>query len=173
MSIPSNLLPLNSSIVSNATNIAGQYTGQLSNITNQVSNITNLTTQISDDIVQRSQLLDSIIPDSVFSGSIEEIRTRANNIVEVYINGIKIPQIPDIASLIPEIPVIPRIPSYGEIKQYIDARIESIKLKRVRAFEVAQEQLVRESLTPYTLMKKTASKNQISQMINNVFPKNR
>lgn len=153
MSIPSNLLP--------------------TSLTTQANSSINVTSDVVEELSsaarQRLNLLNTAIPDSLFTGSVESIRNRALTAAKLYADGITIPNIPTIPSFIPDIPIIPSVPSYGEIKDYIESRIDAITAKRIKAFEEAQEVLVKEAESPYTLKRTALSRLQTSQVINNRF----
>jgi hypothetical protein len=102
--------------------------------------------------------LDRIVPDVTFSGSIEEIKQKANDIVDTYESQIpQVPQIPQIPTLIQQ--VVPTIPSYAEVKEYINFRINELKQQKQEAFINAQRDLVTKSESAFTARKQQITNN--------------
>jgi hypothetical protein len=96
--------------------------------------------------------LNQIVPDVTFSGSIDEIKQKTNNIVETYESKIpEVPQIPQIPTLTP--PLVPTIPSYAEVKEYINFRINELKRQKQEAAITAQRDLVSKSENAFTVRK--------------------
>jgi len=111
--------------------------------------------------------LDKIVPDVTFSGSIDEIKQRANNIVDTYESKIpQVPQIPQIPSLIQQI--VPTIPSYAEVKEYIDFRINELKRQKQEATINAQRDLVKKAESTFTVRKEQITNNSIRNISRNV-----
>jgi hypothetical protein len=111
--------------------------------------------------------LDTIVPDVTFSGSIDEIKQRANNIVDTYESKIpQVPQIPQIPSLTQ--PVVPTIPSYAEVKEYINFRINELKRQKQEATINAQRDLAKKAESTFTTRKEQTTNNSIRNINRNV-----
>ena len=88
--------------------------------------------------------LDRIVPDSTFSGSLEEVKSKAQVVIDTYRSQIPtVPQIPEIPTLVQQ--YVPAIPSYAEVREYIDAQIAELKRKKQEAFINAQNEFVRKA----------------------------
>lgn len=167
MTIPSNLLPLNSDFLSKNTNAVGQFTGQVSEITNQLPRVdevleqANVVESLSSEAAARLAIISAAIPDELFTGSIEDIKANAKNAIKILSRSLTFPEIPDISIALPEIPTI-TIPSFSEMKDYVQVKIDSIKQKRIEAFSDAQDLLVSQSLTPFAMRKNMAAEAQSS-----------
>lgn len=127
-----------------------------SNISIDAKNRLNQIINISPETRRIQAVLNTVIPTQIFSGSIpiDQVRQKANLLAKGYLNGIpKLPEIPALPK-IPIIPTVPRllpvIPTYAQIKNYIDTHIEDVKRKRQEAFISAQENRVSESKKSFT-----------------------
>lgn len=88
--------------------------------------------------------LDRIVPDSTFSGSLEEVKSKAQVVIDTYRSQIPtVPQIPEIPTLVQQ--YVPAIPSYAEVREYIDEQIAELKRKKQEAFINAQNEFVRKA----------------------------
>lgn len=156
MAIPPNLLPVN---VSQLTNPVSELTGTVNQVTGTVSQVTGQVEEVTDEIsgvvgdvreaiAQRNVILDAIVPERIFSGSTQLVTDRVNQLVNTYKQ--KIPVIPDIQALtsltILRIPrIVPQIPSYGELRSYVQNRVNLLKKKKQEAFIQAQNLKVKKS----------------------------
>jgi hypothetical protein len=126
MAIPSNLLP------------------------NNAIDLQNVSASTAEVIVGSQSVLNNIIPPSTFvSGSLDEIRTKALTVAETYTNSLPTaPTIPTISLSVPEFP--PRRPSFAEIKNYIETKIENIKRRRQQASVQVQKEKLKRQENPFT-----------------------
>lgn len=117
--------------------------------------------------IESIRLLEVFVPPTTFSGSLDEIQLRAEQILQSYES--KIPQLPTIPS-IPSLDynLVPRIPSYAEIKEFIYNKIKEIKQKQQEAFITAQNIRVEEAKTPFTLRKNLVNKSKNIKITNTV-----
>lgn len=115
----------------------------------------------------RKQTLDTLLPDTLFTGSIQDIESRVNETVSSYQQRIpQIPELPSIGSLVPR--YIPPIPTYGEIKELIHNRIKEIKKQKQEAFISAQNELVEKSKDSFTYRQQLLQTKQATQNVKNV-----
>lgn len=171
MTIPSNLLPVNSDFLSTRTNPLGQFTGQVNEISSQFSQVgqqidqateqLDVVENLSSEAAARLAIISAAIPDELFTGSIEDMKANAKNAIKILSQSLRIPEIPDISVVLPELPTI-TLPSYSEMKDYVQVKIDSIKQKRIEAFSEAQDLLVSQSLTPFAMRRNMAAEAQSS-----------
>jgi hypothetical protein len=126
MAIPNNLIPVNIS--------------QLS---------ASLPDETSRDNTQEFSLLNNILPDSYFlSGSFEQIQEVALHRAQQVINASQITRPTfSIPSRIPRIS--PKLPSLAQIKRFINARINNIKLERQQASLRALKEELKQRENPF------------------------
>lgn len=92
---------------------------------------------ILSEAEQRKKVLESLLPDRLFSGSIGDVQNRVNETITQYEQRIpQIPEIPSIGSLVPRL--VPPIPSYAEIKELVYNKIKEVKQKEQEAFIESQ-----------------------------------
>lgn len=162
MGIPPNLLTVNVSQltdpVTQLTGTVNQLTGTASQVTGQVEEVTDEISGVAGDvreaITQRNIILDAVVPERIFSGSTQLVTDRANQLVNTYKE--KIPVIPNIPVLTPlallRIPrIVPQIPSYGELRTYVQNRINALKKKKQEAFIQTQNLKVKKSKRSFEL----------------------
>jgi hypothetical protein len=95
-------------------------------------------------------VLDNIVPPSTFvSGSLDEARTKALNAAQIYTNSLPTaPTIPSFPLSTPAFP--PKRPSFAEIKNYVETRIESINIKRQQESVTAHKETLKAQENPFT-----------------------
>lgn len=174
MTIPSNLLPLNSDFLSKNTNPLGQFTGQIEDVLNPVSEVgeqvdavrgqLDAIQNLSSEAAARLAIITAAIPDELFTGNIDDIKNNAKNALKILSQSLSIPEIPDLSVALPELPTI-TLPSYAEMKDYVQVKINDIKKKRIEAFSEAQSLLVSQSRTPFTMRKNMVSDAQSSLLL--------
>lgn len=109
---------------------------------------------------QRKKVLEQLVPDSTFSGSLEDVNARVDGILNSYESKIpKVPQIPSIPSLIPEL--VPPIPSYAEVKEIINTKIQKAKKDNQEAFISAQNTAIERAKNPFAARKELLNKSTI------------
>lgn len=102
--------------------------------------------------------LDRIVPDATFSGSLEEVKSKAQVIIDTYQSQIPtVPQIPEIPTLVQQ--YVPAVPSYAEVREYIDFQIAELKRKKQEAFINAQNEFVTKSEDAFASRKQTVLNN--------------
>lgn len=154
--VPTNLIP------SNASDIA-----------KSVESIAGRTPEINAPEIPQYPILNAAIPDDLFStGSIDEIRNRALAAAQTYVNGLpKINfQIPQLLPATPSFP--PKRPSFAEIKNYVEARIDRIKLQKQKASVKALEETLKKKEDPFTYRNElintaTAQRSKLNTLIEN------
>lgn len=142
--VPSNLITINTSTIANASqSIAGKIP------------------TIDAPVIPEFSLLNTVIPDSMFmTGSLDQVRNRTLNAAQKYINGLPAPrQIPQLS--LPSLPAIaPRRPSFGQIKDFIETKIDRIKLQRQQASMKALDEKLKQRENPFEYRQKVKNKNQ-------------
>lgn len=140
--LPSNLLPVN------ASDISGSFQSLAGNIPT-----------VDAPQIPQFAILNTAIPDRLFNtGSIDDIRTRTTNAARTYISGLPtLPTIPTIPTL--TIPPV-RIPSYGQIKNYINTKINRIKQQKQKASIKALENKIIEKQNPFAYRQSLINKQQ-------------
>lgn len=95
-------------------------------------------------------VLDNIVPPSTFvSGSLDEARTKALNAAQIYTNSLPTAlTIPSFPLSTPAFP--PKRPSFAEIKNYVETRIESINIKRQQESVTAHKETLKAQENPFT-----------------------
>ena len=107
---------------------------------------------------QRKKVLEQLVPDTTFSGSLEDIKAKANNILDSYESKLpQIPQIPTIPSLIPEL--VPPVPSYAEVKETINTKIQKAKKDSQEAFISAQTTAIERAKNPFAARRDLVNSN--------------
>lgn len=107
---------------------------------------------------QRKKVLEQLVPDSTFSGSLEDVNARVDGILNSYESKIpKVPQIPSIPSLIPEL--VPPIPSYAEVKEIINTKIQKAKKDNQEAFISAQNTAIERAKNPFAARRDLVNNN--------------
>ena len=107
---------------------------------------------------QRKKVLEQLVPDSTFSGSLEDVNARVDGILNSYESKIpKVPQIPSIPSLIPEL--VPPIPSYAEVKEVINTKIQKAKKDNQEAFISAQNTAIERAKNPFAARRDLVNNN--------------
>jgi thiamine pyrophosphate-dependent acetolactate synthase large subunit-like protein len=120
---------------------------------------------------QRERILNSLIPPTTFSGSIQQIEAKINGVQESYNRYVEsvptVPQIPTIASLAARFaPQIPPIPSYVELKSQLYNRLKEEKQKKQDAFVEIVNVQAEEAKKPFTKKRKAVERlNSISNII--------
>lgn len=95
----------------------------------------------------REQILDKIIPDITFSGSLDEVKQKYDDAIakyEEYKNNIpESPNIPTIEALAARF--VPPIPSYGEVKAELYNKFKKLKQDRQEAAIEASNAIVEQA----------------------------
>jgi hypothetical protein len=171
MPIPSNLLPINTSVETVVTQqipkLGGVPTNLIpvnsSTIEESLQSIAGEIPTIDTPEIPELSTLSVILPNSLFrTGSIDQVRARTNNAATTYLNGL--PAVPTLPSLPTAIIPRPRIPSYGQIKDYIETKIDRIKLERQKASQKALDQKLKQKENPFAQresLKNIYSKNTV------------
>jgi hypothetical protein len=163
MAIPSNLLPINTSVdesLQNTTSIPSSVDIGIPNnllpintstISAQIQSLAGQLPLSSAPEIQQFSLLNQIIPDSMFtSESFDSIRSSALNIATQYVNT-QLASVPSIPSLPASVPTfIVKVPSFGQIKNFINTKIDRIKIQRNQASLRALDDRLKKAETPFT-----------------------
>lgn len=127
-------------------------TENIQNIRQASSGIVSTTINTKNNFVNRySSTLNTVIPDSMFSGSIQDVQIKVDSVSNKFVNQLpKTPEIPTIKSLIPSIPsFVPQRISYAEIKIFIKQKIDSIKGKKQSALIQSQKSNIERAKDPF------------------------
>lgn len=151
--VPTNLIPINTS-----------------EIANSLESISGTIPEIGAPEIPQYTLLNSIIPDKLFkTGSIEQIRQRTLQIADDY--TIKLPTAPTLPSIPPiTVPFPPKRPSFAQIKNYIETKIDRIKLQRQQASTKALKERLKKKENPFTYRKEvinTAQRSRLNTLLSN------
>lgn len=141
--VPSNLLPLNTSeIRESLDSLAGQVP------------------TVDTPEIPEFSVLNTVLPNSLFTtGSIDQIRTTTLNTAETYVNGLPSPRtLPVIPSV--TVPFPPKRPSFGQIKNYIETKIDRIKLQRQKASTKALDEKLKQRENPFQYRQSLINKQQ-------------
>jgi hypothetical protein len=134
MGIPSNLIPIN----------ASQISGSVQSLAGQIPQIPD-----APEIPQFS-LLNSTLPDSLFTtGSPDQIRDTTLEIAEQAINLLRVTR-PTFPILPPVNLFSPKLPSFGQIKNFINTKIDRIKRQRQQASIKALRDDLEQRENPFT-----------------------
>lgn len=131
--VPVNLIPSNTSDIAKSIESIG---GQIP--------------QIDAPEIPEYAILNTVISDELFkTGSLDQIRARTFGAARTYVNGL-----PKIAVEIPTLPPIsvpfpPKRPSFSQIKNYIETKIDRIKIQRQVASTRALEETLRKKEDPF------------------------
>lgn len=164
MSIPSNLIPINTSVqaltptISPTLPINGIPRNLLpvntSAIESSLESIAGQVPQLDAPEISSFPVLNAVLPDSLFAtGSVTQIRDTALTIAQGFVNGLPLPRtIPTIPTLsFPVLPAFPpNRPSFGEIKNYIETKIDRIKRQRQQASLNAVKEKLKQKENPFT-----------------------
>lgn len=146
MAIPSNLLPINNplraeieelpTITLPTASVIGVPSNLLlintSDISGSFQSLAGNLPPVSAPEIPQFLILNTVIPDRLFTtGSIDQVRARTLNAARTYTSGL--PSLPNIPTISPRTIPRPRIPSYGQIKNYINTKIDRIKQQRQQA----------------------------------------
>jgi hypothetical protein len=122
---------------------------------------------IISEVEQRKKVLESLLPDSLFTGSIEDVQARVNDTVTQYEQRIpQIPEIPSIQSLTPRL--IPPVPSYAEIKELVHNKIKAVKQQQQEAFIESQRLRVEAAKDSFGYRAQIVQATQATENVNNV-----
>lgn len=163
MPIPSNLLPINNpfraeveeapaTVIPTTSIITGIPNNLLpinaSDISASFQSFAGVIPSGSIPQIPQFSILNTVIPDRLFTtGNLDQVKARTLNAATTYLNTIPaLPTIPTLPTLI--IPR-PRIPSYGQIKNYIETKIDRIKQQRQKASIKALNQELKKQENPF------------------------
>ena len=178
MGIPSNLIPFNTSVesltpsVSPTLPINGVPRNLLpvntSTIESSLESIAGQLPQINAPEISSFPVLNAVLPDSLFTtGSIIQIRDRTVTVAKNYLSGLPLPRIIPTISIpgtgtLPTFP--PKRPSFAQIKNYIETKIDRIKRQRQKASIKALKDDLKKQENPFT--QRQALKNVYQNNIN-------
>ena len=164
MSIPSNLLPINNPLreelgetpTASITlpNVLGGVPANLlpvnaSDISASFQSFAGQIPTVNAPPIPEFPILNTILPDRLFTtGSLDQVRARTSNAATTYLNGL--PTLPTLPSLPTTIIPRPRIPSYGQIKNYIETKIDRIKQQRQKASMKVLDEKLKKQENPFT-----------------------
>jgi hypothetical protein len=177
MSIPSNLLPINNPLREELgeiptssiglPNIVGGVPKNLlpvnaSDISASFQSFTGQIPTVNAPQIPEFPILNTILPDRLFTtGSLDQVRARTLNATTTYLNGL--PALPTLPSIPTTIVPRPRIPSYGQIKNFINTKIDRIKRQRQQASVKALNEELKRQENPFTY--RQSIKNEQSTVI--------
>lgn len=136
MALPTNLLSVNASEISGSIQ---SLAGQLPDVNPQQ--------------IQQYPILNTAIPDAQFkTGSFDEIRERTLQIAEQAIIPLRV-TVPTFSfpSTVPRFS--PKLPSFGQIKNFINTKIDRIKIQRQQASIKALKADIQKKENPFTYRK--------------------
>ncbi len=148
MTISTNLIPTN----------ARQISASVQSLVGQISSTGSVE-------IQQYSVLNQVIPDSLFvTGSFEQIQQNAFRLAETYVNQIpkSTPRF-SIPSLLPSFP--PKRPSYGQIKNFIETKIDRIKRQRQQASLKALEDELRQREDPFAFRQTQQNRQEINTVL--------
>lgn len=149
--VPSNLLPVNASEISASfQSLAGQ-----------------LPTELNIEIPQYS-LLNQAIPDSLFTtGSFDRIRDTTISRAQSAVNALRVTRpVFSISTTVPQFS--PKLPSFGQIKNFINTKIDRIKRQRQQASIRALKEELKQQENPFTYRKMLVNKAQKNTVLNSI-----
>lgn len=148
--VPSNLIPVNTSQISNT----------FQSVAGQVPNV-------NAPEIPNFPVLSQIVPDRIFeSGSYDTMRSRALSGVETFVNGLPRPRIIDGIPTV--IPTTPSLPTFSQFKDYIETKIDRIKQQRQRASAKAVKERLKKKDNPFTYRQElinTAQKSNLTRTV--------
>jgi hypothetical protein len=162
MSIPSNLLPINNPLreeieevptTIDLPNVVGGVPNNLlpvntSDISASFQSFTGQIPTVNAPQIPEFAILNTVLPDRLFTtGSLDQVRARTSNAATTYLNGL--PALPTLPSTPSTIIPRPRIPSYGQIKNYIETKIDRIKQQRQKASMKALDEKLKKQENPF------------------------
>ncbi len=166
MALPSNLIPTSTSQISQP------LAGQLPQATLPSNLIPINASQISQplagelpqlDLVEIPEysILNQALPDSKFTtGSVDQVRERALATAEQFIR-LSAPAIPVIFSIPTGVPRFsPKLPTFGQIKNFINTKIARIKRERQKASIKTLKQELKEREDPFAYRQMLKNKSQ-------------
>lgn len=179
MSIPTNLLSVNNSQINSLT---GEITQQtltvdvtpevlstevknrlLTSVPTMVSMTGSITAE-STEMFENYSNLDTVIPDSLFQGTAEQVELLTTTAIKAYLTSLpSIPAIPSITSLLPTLPniTVPRL-SYGQIKDFVERKKDEVLARRQQAFTESQKSLVEESRDGFSFRRNITNKTSLN-----------
>lgn len=160
MAIPTNLLPINTSVETVTTQYIPKLGGVPTNlipvnsstIEESLQSIAGEIPTVDTPEIPELSTLSVILPNSLFrSGSVDQIRSSSTQTAERFISGLPIPrEIPELSLPVVPLPSFPpKRPSFGQIKDYIETKIDRIKLERQRASQRALDQKLKQKENPF------------------------
>lgn len=143
MAIPSNLIPVNTSEIS----------GSIQSLAGQLPVV---------DVVEipEAGILSRAIPDSLFtSASFDQIREQGVVLAENYIQPLQVSR--PTFSIPTTVPTFsPKLPSFGQIKNYINTKIDRIKRQKQQASIKALRDEITQKENPFTYRQSLINKQQ-------------
>lgn len=184
MTIPSNLLPINTTIQDSGESASTSITQQVSTfgVLNNLLPVNaseisasfqslagQLPTELAIEIPQYS-LLNQAVPDTMFlSGSLDKIRDTTTKTAQQAVNTLKVAK--PTFSVPGSIPTFsPKLPSFGQIKNFINTKIDRIKRHRQQASIRALKDELKQRESPFThrqFLANQAQKNAVLDKVNN------
>lgn len=131
MAIPTNLIPINESQISSS-----------------IQSLVGVLPTEDIEEIKKYEEINLILPDSLFSGSIDEIRNRTMDKVTQFTTSL--PTVPTLPTIpITTVPFPPKVPSFGQIKNYINTKIDRIKRQRQQASVSALKEELNNRKNPF------------------------
>jgi hypothetical protein len=183
MSIPSNLLPINNPFREETEeitpiivppNVAGGVPNNLlpvnaSDISASFQSFTGQIPTVDAPQIPEFAILNTVLPDRLFTtGSLDQVRARTLGSATTYLNSL--PALPVVPSIPTTIIPKPRIPSYGQIKNYIETKIDRIKQQRQKASVKALDTELKKQENPFKYrqsLKNQETRNTVLGRFNN------
>lgn len=165
MAIPPNLIPTNISVQPQVNLSALRSVGGIpanlipinaSDIDNKLDSIAGQIPELNAPSIPNLPAIEAILPNDLFStGSIDEVRERALGIANRFIDGL--PKLPILSLASLPIPVLrpisvvfpPKVPSFAEIKNFIEIKVDRIKKQRQRASINALKEKLKKQQNPF------------------------
>lgn len=176
MAIPPNLIPTNISVQPSVNLSALRSVGGIpanlipinaSDIDNKLDSIAGQIPEVTAPDIPNLRAIDAIFPDDLFStGSIDEVRERALGIANRFTDGL--PKLPilsldslPIPGLRPSSVVFPpKVPSFAEIKNFIEIKIDRIKKQRQQASINALKDKLKKQQNPFEYRQSLVNESQ-------------
>jgi hypothetical protein len=148
MTLSTNLIPINTRQISSSIQ---SLIGRLPS-----ANVTE---------IQQYSTLNQVLPDALFvTGSFDQIRQRVSQTAETYISGLPIARpIFSIPSVVPSFP--PKRPSYGQIKNFINTKIDRIKQQRQQASIKALNEELKQRENPFKFRQSLQNNQQVNTVL--------
>lgn len=165
MAIPPNLIPTNISVQPQVNLSALRSVGGIpanlipinaSDIDNKLDSIAGQIPEVTAPDIPNLPAIEAILPDNLFlTGSIDEVRERALRIANRFTDGLPKLPILSLASLpIPGLRPIsvvfpPKVPSFAEIKNFIEIKVDRIKKQRQQSSINALKDKLKKQQNPF------------------------